>query len=184
MLSRWPVGRFGFVVFMAAFFAVAVTAADAKQLTIGHADIYGKNARLNLGERIPIFKHKNFATVDFICGSGGGGQAPNAYELRVTNMTNHTLWVTYTGPGTSNLRHARPIEGGGSSRIENLRDPDVGLTDDRHKYATLDIDWGRQENEDGSQGGREGCVLASHTILHFPDGTPLNADHIPGSARK
>ena len=174
-MTCWFVGlRGGLVVLVLAFFGVAVAAADAKQVVTGHAEISGKHGTLSGGDSAIIFAHKNFVRVEFICTNETD---PIQTQLRITNLENKPLRVTYTLQ--ADFRVSERVDPHDSETI-SFSDPDAGISDPSHKYATINIDWGRRlplfENET--------CDYAVHTVLHFPDGTPLNADHIPGSARK
>ncbi|MFL5820562.1 MAG: hypothetical protein ACJ76S_07765 [Solirubrobacteraceae bacterium] len=166
MVSRWFVGlRGGVLVCLLAFFSVAVAAADAKQVVTGHAEISGAHGTLSGGDSAVVFAHKAFARVTLICTNET--DAINT-ELRITNLENKPLRVTYTL--SADFRVSDRVDPHDSKTIDEFSDPDVGISDPSHKYATMNINWGRRlplaENKT--------CDYAVHTILHFPDGTPLN----------
>jgi hypothetical protein len=130
-------------------------AADAKQVVTGHAEISGKAGHVSNQGEARIFSHKNFAVVDFR--RFGGATA----GIQVRNLENKTIRVTYDDNG----RVSSPVKPGDTEHFDFV-DPDVGIADLSHKYATLNVDWGLRADDS--------CDFAVHTILHFPDGTPLN----------
>lgn len=125
-------------------------------MVTGHAEISGKAGHVSNQGEARIFSHKNFAIVDFRC--FGGATA----ALQVRNLENQTIRVTYQDGGQ---RLSEPVKSGDTEHID-FTDPEVGITDLSHKYATLNVDWGLRDDDS--------CDFAVHTILHFPDGTPLN----------
>ena len=72
--------------------------------------------------------------------------------------------TTYTAPGGN--RNSDEIKPGDFESVD-FSDPDVGITDLSHKYVTIDLDWGDRSES-------QSYDYAVHSILHFPDGTPLN----------
>jgi len=158
MVSRWFSGLRGGLILGLIALGVVVAVASAKQVTTGHSEISGRSANVPNEREHRIFSHKNFASVEFGC---LGAQQAN---LQVHNLENRTIRATYVQFGQ---RESLPVKPGDTERKIHFTDPDVGITDLSHKYATLDIDWGRRPENDS-------CDLAVHTILHFPDGTPLN----------
>ena len=130
--------------------------ADAKQVVTGHTEISGKAAHVSNQGEVQIFSHKNFAVVDFRCFGGAGA------GLQVHNLEKKTIRVMHQDGGQ---RRSEPVEPGDTEHIA-FTDPDVEIADLSHKYATLNVDWGLRDDDS--------CDVAVHTILHFPDGTPLN----------
>jgi len=160
-MNRWSVGLLAvLVVCLLAFFAVGVAAADAEQVVTGHAEISGKHGNVAEDQGAYIFSHKNFARVRFICRATSGFES----DLTVTNLENKPIRVTFTEGAIS--RRSDEVKPGDSETF-TFGQSDVGITDLSHKYATLNVDWGLRRDEDS-------CDYAVHTILHFPDGTPLN----------
>ncbi|MFL5820558.1 MAG: hypothetical protein ACJ76S_07745 [Solirubrobacteraceae bacterium] len=178
MVSRWFSGLRGGLILGLIALGVVVAVASAKQVTTGHAEIFGKQVNVPVDHRVEIFRHKKFVAVRFLC----AGNLADFADLEVTNLENLPIRVTYerSNNGFRVSDEVKPhsdqfvAEGG---HIQ-FTDPDVGIADLSHKYATLNIDWGVRQR------GSNSCDVAVNTILHFPDGTPLNADHVPGSARK
>jgi len=170
MVSRWFSGLRGGLILGLIALGVVVAVASAKQVTTGHAEISGAHGNFREGEGADVFRHKNFARARFICST----EVESPYfKLQVTNLENRPIRVIYNEEiGLPRSIKVKPHD---SETVQATLN-DVGITDLIHKYATLDIDWGRREDDS--------CDFAVHTNLHFPDGTPLNADHIPGSGRK
>ena len=125
--------------------------ADAKQVVTGHAEISGKAGHVSNQGEAQIFSHKNFPVVDFRCFGGAGA------GLQVHNLEKKTIRVTHQ----DGQRLSEPVEPGDTEHID-FTDPDVGIADLSHKYATLNVDWGLREDDS--------CDFVVHTILHFPDG--------------
>ena len=177
MVSRWFSGLRGGLILGLIALGVVVAVASAKQVTTGHSEISGKQVNVPVDQGVDIYRHKKFATVRFVC----TGNLADFADLQVRNLENLPIRVTYERRDGFRVSDEVPphsdrfVDAG--SHIE-FTDPDVGIADLSHKYATLNIDWGSRQR------GSNSCDVAVHTILHFPDGTPLNADHIPGSARK
>jgi hypothetical protein len=157
--SRWPAQFFSLLVFLMCF-AVTASGADAKQVVTGHAEVSGTHGNVATDHGVDVFSHKNFARVRFICQATSGSEA----GLRVTNLENKSIRVTYTEGFTS--RRSDVVKPGDSETF-TFNQTDVGITDLSHKYAPLNIDWGLRRNDSS-------CDYAVHSILHFPNGTPLN----------
>jgi hypothetical protein len=137
---------------------VDVPVARATQAVTGHAEISGKQGHVADGQGEDIFSHKNFASARFECVGD-----TDVARLEVTNLENRPIRLTYTD---FNARVSEEIKPGARGSVE-FTSTDVGIFDLSHKYATLDIDWGLRTDDNS-------CDFAVHTVLHFPDGTPLN----------